>query len=134
MGVNVITWVIVETMQLKDEPCFADTLVDILPDARLIAELWVRNIVIANLGASWDKTCSSSTDECPLEREKRDDETPCVTIGKACTEDQCCKLREDTAIERSEAEMNSKGDRIIPERRQEPEEQETPERKEGGKK
>merc|ERR1712060_1043397 len=101
------------TMQSDDVPCFADTLVDILPDARLIAELWDRNIETANLGASWDKTCSSFQGECPPEREKREAQTPCVTIGKHCTEDQCCKLKKAAAGERIDKEMDAKGDRII---------------------
>eukprot|EP00929_Paragymnodinium_shiwhaense_P102807 TRINITY_DN6603_c0_g2_i1.p1 TRINITY_DN6603_c0_g2~~TRINITY_DN6603_c0_g2_i1.p1 ORF type:complete len:857 (+),score=173.94 TRINITY_DN6603_c0_g2_i1:82-2652(+) len=46
---NKCTWGLALLLKEEDEACFADTLADILPDARKVAELWVRNIVTTNL-------------------------------------------------------------------------------------
>eukprot|EP00929_Paragymnodinium_shiwhaense_P102806 TRINITY_DN6603_c0_g1_i1.p1 TRINITY_DN6603_c0_g1~~TRINITY_DN6603_c0_g1_i1.p1 ORF type:complete len:930 (+),score=179.22 TRINITY_DN6603_c0_g1_i1:365-3154(+) len=75
---NKCTWAFALVLMKKDAQCFADTLADILPDARKVAEMWVRNIVTSNLMKAED-TGSSGGDS------KDGKTTPAAGVEKAGT-------------------------------------------------
>jgi len=55
---NAMLWYIVLELQRQDLACFNAVLADILPDAKKVAELWVRNMVTSHLRSGKDNLTS----------------------------------------------------------------------------